>query len=156
MKKWIFALVLILAIQSAALGAMTVTQTWKATGPEHDHAVWTLSWSGAATSGTGDATAASTAITAEMTKGWYVYFATTIPSGATDNYDVWVYDSDSVDVFGGTLLNRDTSNKEQAVPKIDTTNSIYGSRFINGALTVTVSNQNVSGASGSINIYLYR
>ncbi len=70
----------------------------------------------------------------------------------TDNYDIALLDSDSVDVMGGELANRDTANTEQGSPLIG---NAYGPRYISGKLTLTITNNSVNSAVGEVIIYVY-
>jgi len=85
----------------------------------------------------------------------YVFLVVTNPGATapTDDYDITLTDSDSVDVMGGTLANRDTANSEQAVPYIG---SVYGSRFVSGVLTATITNNSENSAIVEIIVYFYR
>ena len=80
----------------------------------------------------------------------FVYMAETNPgtTGPTDNYDIVLNDSDGVDIFGGNLMNRDTSNSERAIPAI--------TAFVDGTLTLAVTNNSVNNATFVLKVYLYR
>lgn len=110
----------------------------------------TWSWTASKDNGAVPNTASSTVT------GW-VFMATTDPGAAIapqDDYDIELRDTDSVDIFGGTLANRDTATSEHAVPLIGA--AYYGHRFINGALTMVLTNNNVNSATGTLKIYYYR
>jgi hypothetical protein len=85
-------------------------------------------------------------------RGW-IFMVITNP-GATapqDNYDIYIKDEHGFDVMGGTLENRDTANTEQAFPIV--VGTTYGARFVDGSLTLDISNNNVANAVGVIDIY---
>lgn len=73
----------------------------------------------------------------------------------SDNYDVVINDADGVDVAGGVLANRDTSNSEQIVPVIETVvgSNTYASRvFVDGPLSLVVSNAG-NAKQGVVTLY---
>lgn len=80
----------------------------------------------------------------------YVFMAETNPgaTGPTDNYDIVLNDADGADIFGGNLMNRDTSNTERAVP------AIVG--WVDGPLTLAVTNNSVNNATFVLKVWLYR
>ena len=57
---------------------------------------------------------------------------------------------------GGTLADRDETNSEQAVPCVDTTNSVYGARWVSGKLTLNLSGNSVASATGTVVVYFFR
>lgn len=69
----------------------------------------------------------------------------------TDNYDVTLTDEDGVDVMGGALADRDQSNSEQAKPII---NSEAVDRFVDGTLTLSISNNSVNSAQGVVKVWV--
>jgi hypothetical protein len=78
-----------------------------------------------------------------------VYLLTTVPAGGgsapTDNYDLTITDSDSVDVLAGAGADRDTANTEQVVGT--SLGAVAGS-----VLTINVAN---AGNAKSGTCYLY-
>jgi hypothetical protein len=70
----------------------------------------------------------------------------------TDNYDIVLNDSDSMDIMGGRLQNRDTSNSEQEVPLIGGT---YMPRYVNGSVSLDIDNAG-NAKGGTIIIYVWR
>jgi hypothetical protein len=126
--------------------AGTVTQTIAETG--RDVRIITLSWTGDASDGSVPSTAISWALAD------FVFLVVTNPGSTapTDNYDITLTDSDGVDIMGGEITNRDTSNTEQAVPKIG---SVYGTRFVSGTLTFNLTGNIVAGATGTVKIYVW-
>ena len=107
----------------------------------------TFTWTGDSSTG------AVNSFTTQKITG-YVFSGITNPgtTGPTDNYDITLKDENGVDVFGGELLNRDTANSEQAVPKIG---NAYGTRFVSSKLTFAVADQNVNSATGVLDVYVY-
>lgn len=77
----------------------------------------TISW----TADDGDPDAGVSSITINpatyQIKGWYWYEAITNPGSTapTDNYDIVVTDTDGVDVSGGLLADRDSTNSERVL-----------------------------------------
>ena len=145
-------LLAILCLPIAAFGA----GSWETSIPRHyeDESVKTLTleW-------TADAAAATvpnysfTTIDKAFVSGWNLFMVVTDPGATapTDNYDITILDQYSVDVAGGELEDRDTTNTEQVVPSIG---SAYGGRTIDGGtVTVTVSNNAVNSASGKIILF---
>jgi len=152
MKKYravLAAILISLLVPVLALAAdSVVTVSYSSVNAE----VSTITWSWTANSGTGAVT--STACTSF--KGW-VFMATTEPDGTAapqDQYDITLSDSDGVDIFGGELGNRSNTTSEHAVPVIGT--SYYGARFVNGALTMALTGNNVGSAKGTLKIYYTR
>lgn len=151
MKKIFFIILIALSLLfpltafSAAPGTCTVA--YASINAEVSTITW--SWVASVDDGSVPNTASSSF------KGW-VFMATTDPGAVApqDNYDIELRDSDSVDIFGLELNNRDTVTSEHAVPKIGS--AYYGARFINGALTMVFSGNNVNSATGTLKIYYYR
>jgi len=69
----------------------------------------------------------------------------------TSNYDISLTDVDGVDVMGGTLANRHSSNSEQAKPLI---NNEACDRFVSGVLTLEVAGNSVKSAQGVVKVYI--
>ena len=113
--------------------------------------VSTITWTWTANSA--DATVPSAA--SSSFKGW-VFMATTDPGTVSpqDNYDIVLNDADAVDIFGAELNNRSATVSQHTIPKIGS--SYYGPRFINGTLTMVLTNNNVNSATGILKIYYYR
>lgn len=82
--------------------------------------------------------------------GLYLYSVETNPgtTAPTDNWDVFVYDGDSVDICAGNGNNRDTSNSELAF--CATSTQPYG--VISGNLTVTISGNSNASATGTVKL----
>jgi len=61
----------------------------------------------------------------------------------TDNYDIVVNNEDSLDIFGGALANRDSTNTEWTMPLL---NGNYTGVPVDGQLTIQTSNNSVNSA----------
>jgi hypothetical protein len=132
--------------QAAAPGTCTVS--YASVNSEVSTITW--AWTASVDDGSVPNTASSSF------NGW-VFMATTDPdSGAApqNDYDIELRDADSVDIFGGELADRDTATSEHAVPLIGT--AYYGPRFVNGVLTMVLTNNNVVSAKGTLKVYYYR
>ena len=68
----------------------------------------------------------------------------------TAGWDITVTDADSIDIFGGELLDQDDADSKQAVPLIG---SAYGPRWVNSALTLNITNNSVNSATGDIYLH---
>uniref|UniRef100_A0A6H1ZDE1 Uncharacterized protein n=1 Tax=viral metagenome TaxID=1070528 RepID=A0A6H1ZDE1_9ZZZZ len=148
MKKFWLGLVLIFLFWAGnVLGAGTVTQT--------DVQIY-LNTRALTFTCTADSTAHTYPVTAsDGNIDGYVFLVVTNPGtvGPTDNYDITLTDSDAVDVMGGELLNRDILNSEHAIPLID---AVFGSRFVKGPLTITITNNLVNSAVVVVTVFYYR
>ena len=84
--------------------------------------------------------------------GWIMLVETDPGATApTDNYDITLVNSNSRDVMGGSLANRDTANTEAVLPYI---NGTYTVVFNEGPLTITVTNAGNSKTSEILIYYL--
>lgn len=139
---------------SKSFAAGTVTQTLDKY-PNINMQVLTFSWVGDAANGTVPSTATSTAITTKIA-GWYVYSIETNPGSPapTAAYDIVITNAEELDIAGGTLMNRHGINTERIIPKIDTANAIFGSVLIDSALTLTITNQSVNSARGTVKLIM--
>lgn len=151
MKKILFmilALVLLSSAAAFAAGSCTETVTPYKDGD------WMITLTCTADSSNGSFPAISINNRGQTIDG-YVYMVVTNPgtTAPTDDYDITITDADGIDIMGGTLLNRDTANSEEAIPKIG---NVYGSRRVNGALTVNITNNSVNSAGIVIKIFGYR
>jgi hypothetical protein len=90
-------------------------------------------------------------------EGWYLFKVQTKPGTAAaqpdDNYDITITDAEGLDIMGGELLNRDETNAEEAVPKIDL---VYGPQPNISSWTITVSGQTTALGTGEIYIFFAR
>lgn len=148
MKRFLTGLILTLFLWGSALAAGTITQS--DVEVYLDTRVLTFTC-------TADASAHTFPVTAsDGDLDGYVFLVVTDPDGTTaptDNYDITLTDANSVDVMGGELSNRDTANSEQAVPLID---AVFGSRFVKGPLTITITNNSVDSAGIVVKVFYYR
>lgn len=150
MKKIIYlfaALFVLFAAQIAWAAEGTCTVTYANITSEVSSITWT--WTASSTDGSVPSTASGSV------KGW-VFMATTDPGAVAPqaSYDIVVNDTASVDIFGAELNDRSATLGQHAVPKIGT--AYYGQRFVNGALTMVLTNNNVNSATGTLTIYYYR
>ena len=146
MKKLICVLTFIaLLATSSMVGAVAGTITSAVLGGSYIEVVWT----GEAGSGYIEV---KDSFGADVDRfDFYVVLVTTYPVGTpTPDYDVTLIDESGVDLMGSELLNRHTSNSEQAVPYIG---GGYGPRKVAGKLLVTVANQAEGAATVTIRIY---
>jgi len=146
-KLFLAILLLLLPALSWAVDPSVVTVSYGSVNSE----VSTITWSWVAKSD--DGTVTSTACSSF--KGW-VFMATTDPGTVQPQaaYDIALNDSDSVDIMGAELNNLSQTVSAHAVPKIGA--SYYGPRFVNGALTMVLTGNNVGSAAGTVKIYYYR
>jgi len=90
-------------------------------------------------------------------RGWYLYKVQTIPgSGAAqpdDDYDITITDTDDIDVMGGELVDRDETNAEEAVPKVDAS---YMAQPCISAWKINVTDQATAAATGEIYMFFAR
>ena len=151
MKKLFLTLVISLFLAAQALAAGSSNTITLGSYPEQNLKVVTFTWVGDDGNGSVPNATTSTAQTNEI-QGWYCFMAITNP-GATaplDNYDIVINDADSVDIFGGKLMNRDTTNSEQAVPLVG---GAYMGRTITGAITMVMTNQTNVDAVGTLQLF---
>lgn len=154
MKKIVLALLLVMGVAGSAYGAGTVAITTTNFGPESPSKYYTVTytWTADASDGSVPATAA------QFPYGGYIVRVVTNPgtNAPSDNYDLTLTDADGVDVVGGALANRDTSNTESVVPIVDSVNSIYGGSLVAGSITMNLTNNSVNSAGGTLVIYVER
>lgn len=149
MKKFLVGLILVLFIWGgSALGAGTITQSDVQIYPNTRALTFTC---------TADSDAHTYPVTgSNVDIDGYVFLVITNPDGTTaptDGYDITLTDSDGVDVMGGELADRDETNSEQAVPLID---GVFGSRFVKGPLTITITGNLVDSAVTVVTVFYYR
>jgi len=149
MKKIILVLgLLITLVAGSVYAAGTVTESYGYIGGNVYSL--TLTWI-SATDGSLTAHTTSTTI-----KG-FVFLATTNPDttaggdGPSDNYDITVTNSDGIDIFGGSLANRDSTASEYAIPLFTT--GVYYTPISTGVLTFTLTNNSVNSAKGKLVLY---
>ena len=146
MLRKLVLILLFLILPVICFGASSQTET-RYTDLPGDVDVWVIAW-------TADTDGSYTNYTTLWNVDGYIFMVVTDPGATapTDNYDITLLDSDGVDVMGGELANRDTANTEQAVPKIG---NAYGTRFVRGPVTLTISNNSQNAAVGEVIIYIY-
>ena len=150
MKKYIAIIILAILMMATNLWAVdpsVVTCSYASVNNEVSTITWT--WTAKSDDGTVTSTACGSI------KGW-VFMATTDPGSTPPqaSYDIVLNDSDSVDIFGAELNNLSATISAHAIPKIGS--SYYGPRFVNGALTMVLTGNNVNSANGILKIYYYR
>ncbi len=146
MKPFLFALALLLTSQSFAVGTVSVTRINLGV-PNHGQKV-VVSFVADAVDGTVPAT--------EIGLGGLVTKVVTNPGSTapSDNYDVSCGDpSDtSLDVFGGALVNRDTTNTEQVYPVVaGATMPVFAT-----TCTLAITNNVVNSATGTVEFYVVK
>jgi hypothetical protein len=148
---------LFVLIPFVCFSAGTVTQSIVKQGNNTGVLVLTFEWVGDAANGTVPNTDTSAEITKAI-EGMRVYQVITVPGAVipTDKYDIVLNDADSIDIMGGTLIDRSQTAKEFAIPMLDATNIIPGQRIVNGKITLVITNQNVASATGIVKIFLVR
>lgn len=139
--------------------AGTVTQTCKRVysteGGPSDLYLLTFAWTADASAATIPATVTTDAITAMIAGKWLIQAVTNPGTTApTADYDITLTDADGLDVMGGTLANRHTSNTEVAIPYPGSL--AYAPVPITSALTLTITNNSVNSATGTVVITLSR
>jgi hypothetical protein len=150
----LFLLIMFLIIPCMSSATGTVTSTCvKVETTEAPSDMYTLTYTWIA-DGSGNASAATSAATSLQIAGKNIIMVVTDPGSPapTADYDITITDANGVDVMGGSLANRHTTNTEQALPYIGTA---YGPRPVSGALTLNVSSAGAAGA-GTVIIYLSR
>lgn len=153
MKRLIALAVLLgtLAVSVGAWAASSIvgTETYARNTPRESVQVITVAW-------TAHTDGSVTAETIDVDPQGYVFMVVTNPGGTapTAAYDITITDADGVDIMGGTLANRSATASEQAVPAVST--GIYGGRYVTTAPTLTIANNSVNGATGTVVIYVAR
>ena len=149
MRKLIYFLLILFVAGGCgeAFADSSVSQAWASVNKEV--MVLTMAWTADANSGDVSATVSEADIDG------YIFQVVTNPgtTAPSDNYDITINDASGVDIMGGELDNRDTANSEQVVPKID---AVYGTRMVDGAITVNFSGNSVNSATGEVIIYYYK
>ena len=109
--------------------------------------IWVLDW-------TAHTDGSFTNATTRWAVDGYVFMVIVNPGATAPQaaYDITLLDSDGMDIMGGQLADLSATATAQFVPKIGT---VYGTRFVRGPLTLTLSGNNVNGAVGEIIIYIW-
>lgn len=144
--------VAILSITSLASAAGTVTITGQWVAMDQSMYEVTIAWTADTSDGSVPDTAFGVGVMRNI-RGLYAGCAETDPGSTkpTDDYDITIVDEYGLDIFGGTLGNRDETNTEQTYPKI-VASGIYGTRPIASALTFKLANNSVASATGTVKI----
>jgi hypothetical protein len=134
--------------------AGTITQELNVI-PKSNMVVLTFTCTADAAAATFPTTSTNDDIT-DIIQGMYITEVRTNPGSTapTDNYDIVINDADGIDLMGGSLLNRDASNSEAAAPAIAT--GVYWPRPVDGALTISISNNSVNSAVVVVKVFLSR
>jgi hypothetical protein len=152
MKK-IIILILIVLMAAGGMGGAFAASSAVIAAPDNlskDKVKLVVTWTASEVDGS------FVSVTIPFYSGSYITHVVTDPGSTapTDNYDITLTDTYGVDVMGGELTNRDTSNSEQVVPKIDT---VFGSRMVEAqGLTLAITGNIVNSATGTIAIYTQR
>ena len=94
----------------------------------------------------------------DFINGWKCVMAITIPgnhakcpgTAPTDQYDIEIWDEYDVDIFGGQLKNRSSTDSEQTTPLVDTA---LMSRLVSGDLTFKLTGNSVDDANGRLILF---
>jgi len=148
LKAFVIVIAGILAFSGLIYAASTVTQSRQAV----NHDVMTLIFNWVADATTAEVSAAES--TSDI-DGW-VFMVETIPSATapTADYDVVLKNAAGIDIVGGALADRADATPEAALPLLAT--GTYGERFVDGKLTMEITNNLVSAAEGQVKIYFYQ
>jgi hypothetical protein len=145
MKKIMFTLFSLLLLSSFAFASQTITDVKDVNGMS-SFKVITISWTAAAN---GSVTPESISdINTHEVKGMYLSSIETNPGSPapTELYDIVVTDVNGLDIFGANCLDRSSSITENCFP-------LNGSKPIDSSLTITISNNSVNSATGTIKLY---
>lgn len=151
MKK-VLCFAILLLLTSAPAWAATVTQ--KITFQSQQLVVLTINWTSA--NPAADFTADLNALLMQQITGKYFLYAMETDPGATaptDNYDVALNDANGMDILGGAGADRDTENTEKVMPRI---NGVEAPVPIDGTITLSVANNAVNSANGTIKLYFIK
>jgi len=153
-KTSIIAIIIILALPLIVWAAGTCTQSYSKTSSANV-SVLTFSCATEATGTEFPVTNTSAEIT-EAINGLYITEVRTNPgtTGPADNYDITIKDTDGIDLMGGSLTDRDTTNSEAAIPAISS--GVYQDRPIDGILSLTISGNTTNAASTAVKVFLKR
>jgi hypothetical protein len=157
MKKIILAILVVMVMAPQSWAASSATMSLDAS--ISDKRIVTISWiahtDGTFTSVSTDSyySSAGKTITQEI-KGYYLYSVETDPGSTApqDDYDITLTDANGLDIAGGLLANRDTTNTEM----VNVGTASFGYPVIRGPLTVAISGNNVNSATGRIILILVK
>jgi len=74
----------------------------------------------------------------------------------TDEYDIVINNAGGRDILGGQGTNRDETNTEYVVPKMDTITGQVGCTPVDTALTLAITNNSVKSAIVSVKLYFLK
>jgi len=162
MKRLILGVLLCLLMATPVLADTSSQRLDCYGGPPPDVCVWTLNWE--------DTTADGVSIVMgndqngkdifSQIKGYFAYPIYTVPgtTAPTNLYDATLLDGYGIDLAGGLLADRLTATPQRVVPKVDTTNSIYGGAPLLTPVTFAISDasQNQAGALGQLIVVFWR
>ena len=138
----LLSLISLLIIVSIGWGANTITESTPVFDTNNRIKIVTITWIDDATDGIADYQ-----LTKSYYDGWIIAIDTN-PGGTApdDNYDVYLKNSDGIDILMGSLENRDTINSER----------VEGLAYYNkGKPTFTISGQTINNATGTITLYIW-
>ena len=155
MKKLFLVLVLLLAASTncfAVDASITTSSITTYTIPNYSGnnmigKVVTFSWTD---KDAADGSPFTTSFDKKELYGWCIYSVETNPgtTAPTDDYDITMLSEGGIDVLGSQTLNRDEANTEIANIGLQTN----GYPVITGALTLTIDNNLVNSATGTIKV----
>ena len=148
-KGFILSLVIaaMLMVPSASFGAAAVVTQQMYKLYEN---VYKLRFSIVADSTNGSVTSTTT----EHNIDGFVFMVITNPGAtAPDEYGIVLNNSDGIDVMGGKLAARHATTSQVAVPSFD---DVRGSIYVDGPLTMVISDQATNSAIIVMDIYFYR
>lgn len=155
MKKLILILIMAAFLMAPGIaqadGTVTVTSDYAAAGDVTKvNFAFIANAAGAATI---PATSSSTEWPKTGRNVGCIAFVETDPGSTapTDNYDITLTDQYGLDIMGGSLANRDTTDTEQAAPLIG---SFAGCRTVTSAFTINISGNSVNSATGTVIVYI--
>ena len=150
MKKFTFCILVFLAVilsfSNAYSAAGTATfdgSTKKSTG----EVVLTYTFTASADNASYPATAISGAALEAIAYTPYLLAMETVPSGTaapTNLFDVTVTNASSIDLLGGTGMNRSNTAGQRVIPAVMT--GIYGGSLVYGTTTINISGNLVNSA----------
>jgi hypothetical protein len=155
-KRILLAILLVLLVPTIVFAVHAnddaVTQSIRCYG-NGETCKFVFSWTGDSTDGVVDAATMDDQYYQDL-KGYYIDVIVTDPGVGppTDNYDITLTDDTGLDVTGGVLANRHTTTTQRVLPLVDGTR--YGSVPFSSALILTITNQNVNSAKGTVSIFM--
>jgi hypothetical protein len=154
MKKVIAVIALLLVlIASTAMAAGTVTVTTQ-TG-SGDAIIVHFAWTADAADGSVPATLSGEGEDWPINYSGCIYAMETNPGSTapTADYDITLTDSDGVDMLGGGGADRSATVSEIVPAKIGT---VFGCFPTQNEFTLTITNNSVNSATGTVKVYIYQ